>query len=53
MNDQRAAKQPHEEPDKKEEPTLYCPVCNNRLVESRCKLVCERCGYYMSCADYY
>ena len=32
---------------------LYCPVCNERLVESRCKLVCQRCGYFMSCADYY
>jgi len=36
-----------------EEPMLYCPVCNCRLSEHKCKLVCERCGYYMSCADYY
>ena len=35
------------------EPMLYCPVCGKRLTERRCKLVCERCGYYMSCADYY
>jgi hypothetical protein len=35
------------------EPMLYCPVCNTRLTELKCKLVCERCGYYMSCADYY
>jgi ribosomal protein S27AE len=32
---------------------LYCPVCNRRLAELKCKLVCGRCGYYMSCADYY
>lgn len=32
---------------------LYCPVCNQRLAGLRCKLVCGRCGYYMSCADYY
>ena len=32
---------------------LYCPVCNQRLAAQRCKLICERCGYYMSCADYY
>ncbi len=38
---------------KPEEPMLYCPRCNARLEQSRCKLVCERCGYYMSCADYY
>jgi len=32
---------------------LYCPVCSRRLSERKCKLLCERCGYYMSCADYY
>jgi hypothetical protein len=36
-----------------EEAMLYCPVCNHRLTNHRCKLVCERCGYFMSCADYY
>lgn len=35
------------------EPMLYCPVCDARLSELKCKLVCDRCGYYMSCADYY
>jgi hypothetical protein len=32
---------------------LFCPICDIRLVSLRCKLLCERCGYYMSCADYY
>jgi hypothetical protein len=36
-----------------EEAMLYCPVCNQQLVARHCKLVCERCGYFMSCADYY
>ena len=36
-----------------DEPMLYCPVCSTRLSERKCKLFCERCGYYMSCADYY
>jgi hypothetical protein len=36
-----------------DEPMLYCPVCSTRLAERKCKLFCERCGYYMSCADYY
>jgi len=36
-----------------EEPMLYCPVCSARLVGRKCKLICEKCGYYMSCADYY
>ncbi len=35
------------------EAMLYCPVCDNRLTERKCKLLCTRCGYYMSCADYY
>lgn len=35
------------------EPMLYCPVCSRRLSERKCKLLCEQCGYYMSCADYY
>jgi hypothetical protein len=36
-----------------DEPMLYCPVCSTRLVQDHCKLVCEKCGYFMSCADYY
>ena len=39
---------PHED-----EPMLYCPVCSTRLSELKCKLLCTKCGYYMSCADYY
>jgi len=32
---------------------LYCPVCSTRLESRKCKLLCARCGYYLSCADYY
>jgi hypothetical protein len=35
------------------EPMLFCPVCSRRLAQRKCKLFCEQCGYYMSCADYY
>ena len=36
-----------------DEPMLYCPVCSTRLTGRTCKLICEKCGYYMSCSDYY
>jgi ribosomal protein S27AE len=36
-----------------EDACLFCPRCSSRLAELKCKLVCEKCGYYMSCADYY
>jgi Zn finger protein HypA/HybF involved in hydrogenase expression len=29
-----------------------CPNCSATLEESRCKLLCPRCHYYMSCSDY-
>jgi hypothetical protein len=47
---------PADSPEEKraaDEPMLYCPVCSMRLEQHKCKLVCSRCGYYMSCADYY
>src|SRR5260370_24884958 len=40
-------------PRNEDEPMLYCPVCSTRLTEMKCTLICTRCGYYMSCADYY
>lgn len=32
-----------------------CPNCGRALAERKCKLFCPepRCGYYLSCADYY
>jgi hypothetical protein len=36
-----------------EDASRFCPVCSRRLESRRCKLVCNVCGYYMSCADYY
>ena len=35
-----------------EDASRYCPVCSQRLESRRCKLICNLCGYYMSCADY-
>jgi len=36
-----------------EQPVSFCPVCSARLEPKRCKLVCRKCGYYLSCSDYY
>jgi hypothetical protein len=36
-----------------EHPINFCPVCSERLEAARCKLVCRKCGYYLSCSDYY
>lgn len=30
----------------------WCPRCSNRLESVKCKYMCRRCGYYMSCADF-
>ena len=30
----------------------WCPRCSQELANHKCKLVCRRCGYFMSCSDF-
>jgi hypothetical protein len=38
---------------RKADPAQYCPTCSAKLRESRCKLKCPQCGFYLSCSDFY
>jgi ribosomal protein S27AE len=33
-------------------PNQFCPVCSSRLESRRCKMLCPRCGYFMSCSEF-
>jgi ribosomal protein S27AE len=29
-----------------------CPRCGHEMTERKCKLLCARCGFYLSCSDF-
>jgi hypothetical protein len=41
-----------EPPKAPEYPNQFCPVCSARLISQKCKMICPRCGYFMSCSEF-
>jgi NADH pyrophosphatase NudC (nudix superfamily) len=45
---QQAAQSVH-----KPDVSSYCPNCGTQMRDSRCKMVCKTCGFFLSCSDFY
>jgi hypothetical protein len=51
--DPRAIIQPAAQPVQKPDVSSYCPNCGSQMRDSRCKMVCKTCGFFLSCSDFY
>jgi hypothetical protein len=55
-SDAKVSAQPPIQPQsaqKKVDVSSYCPNCGSQMRESRCKMVCKTCGFFLSCSDFY
>jgi predicted RNA-binding Zn-ribbon protein involved in translation (DUF1610 family) len=51
--DPRAPGQPVAQAAQKPDVSSYCPNCGTQMRDSRCKMVCKTCGFFLSCSDFY
>ncbi|MBZ5648748.1 MAG: hypothetical protein LAN37_16180 [Acidobacteriia bacterium] len=53
MRSDGMGEEPGKQPPKPELTMQTCPTCGSRLREHKCKLVCEKWGFFLSCSDFY